>query len=46
MNAEGEQALSTSSIGCWTATFKDEEEEIKDKSRFGGKMTVRDVSRL
>ena len=35
VNVEGEQALSTSTIRRWIATFKDGEEEIKDKARSG-----------
>ena len=35
MNVEGEQALSISTIRRWIAIFKDREEEIKDKARFG-----------
>ena len=35
VNVEGEQALSISTIRRWIATFKDGEEEIKDKARSG-----------
>lgn len=35
VNVEGEQALSISTIRRWIATFRDGEEEIKDKARSG-----------
>ena len=35
VNVEGGQALSISTIRRWIATFKDGEEEIKDKARSG-----------
>ena len=35
VNVKGEQALSNSTIRRWIVTFKDGEEEIKDKARFG-----------
>ena len=35
VNVKGEQALSISTIRRWIVTFKDGEEEIKDKARSG-----------
>src|SRR5438128_3224849 len=35
VNVEGEQALTISTIRHWIATFKDGEEEIKDKAHSG-----------
>ena len=43
VNVEGKQALSISTIRRWIAIFKDGEEEIKDKARFGRPRKANDI---